>query len=145
MESQIWHLPARSVALPAFLSGRKWSPSSYLDDRYFQFLPVCLSLFFFKDFIERGEGKGKERERNINVWLSLMHPLLGTWPTTQACALDWELNWQPFGSRPMLNPLSYTSQGLLVPFKLLPQCWSSDGLSLSKFMCVFFKRNGVGL
>ena len=23
----------------------------------------------------------------------------GTWPTTQACALDWELNWRPFGSQ----------------------------------------------
>ena len=46
-------------------------------------------LCFFKDFIypflQRGEGKEKERERNINVWLPLMCPLLGTWPTTQAC------------------------------------------------------------
>ena len=37
---------------------------------------------FKKDFIylflERGEGKEKERERNINVWLLLVHPLLGT-------------------------------------------------------------------
>ena len=48
-----------------------------------------LSLFL-KDFIylllEKGEGREKERERNINVWLPLMCPLLGTWPTTQACA-----------------------------------------------------------
>ena len=29
----------------------------------------------------------EERERNINVWLTLTRPLLGTWPTTQACAL----------------------------------------------------------
>ena len=33
------------------------------------------------------EGREKERERNINVWLPLTHPLLGTWPATQACAL----------------------------------------------------------
>ena len=26
--------------------------------------------------------------------------------------LDWELNQQPFGLQPMLNPLSYVSQGL---------------------------------
>ena len=49
--------------------------------------------FFFKGFIylflERGEGKEKKRERNINVWLHLVHPLLGTWPATQAWALDW--------------------------------------------------------
>ena len=31
--------------------------------------------------------------------LSLTHPLLGTWPTTQACACDWESNWRPFGSQ----------------------------------------------
>ena len=39
---------------------------------------ICLSLFFFKDFIFRGEEKGKEREKNINVWLPLMRPLLRT-------------------------------------------------------------------
>ena len=33
----------------------------------------------------------------------------------------------------------------LVPFKLLPQCWSSEGLSLNKSMCWFFKRNCLGL
>ena len=50
-------------------------------------------LFILKtDFIylvlERGrEGKEKERERNINVWLPLACPLLGIWPATQACTL----------------------------------------------------------
>ena len=29
---------------------------------------------------------------------------------------DWELNWRPFGLQPMLNPLSYTSQGLNLEF-----------------------------
>ena len=36
---------------------------------------------------------------NINVWLPLAHTPLGTCPATQACALDWELNWQLFGSQ----------------------------------------------
>ena len=57
--------------------------------------------FFFKVFIylflERGEGREKERERNISVWLPLMHPLLGTWPVTQACALTRESNQRPSG------------------------------------------------
>ena len=39
-------------------------------------------FYFFKDFIylfpERGKGGEKERERNINVWLPLAHPQLGT-------------------------------------------------------------------
>ena len=46
---------------------------------------------FFKDFVylflDKGEWKEKERERNISVWLPLMHPLSGPWPATQACAL----------------------------------------------------------
>ena len=32
-----------------------------------------------------------------------------------------------------------------VPFKLLPQCWSSEGVILSKSICGFFKRNCLGL
>ena len=47
-------------------------------------------FFFFKRFylfLERGEGREKERERNIYVWLPPVCPLLGTWPATQACAL----------------------------------------------------------
>ena len=35
-------------------------------------------------------------ERNINVWLPLAYPLLGTWPGT--CP-DWELNQHPFYSQ----------------------------------------------
>ena len=49
---------------------------------------VLLAFFqkFLKDFIylflERGEGRKGGREM-----LPLEHPLPGTWPTTQACAL----------------------------------------------------------
>ena len=70
----------------------------------------CLYLVFLKVFIylflERGEGREEERERNINVWLPLMWPPPGLQPATQACALIGELNQQPFGLQPMLNPLS---------------------------------------
>ena len=48
-------------------------------------------LFIFKDFINlflrRGEGREKERERNISMVASHMPRTGGTWPTTQACAL----------------------------------------------------------
>ena len=61
-----------------------------------------LSFFFrFYLFILR-EGMG-EREGNINVWLPLMHPLLGTWPTTQACALAGNWTADPSIHRPSLN------------------------------------------
>ena len=33
----------------------------------------------------------------------------------------------------------------LVPFKLLPWCWSSEGVNLSKSVCGFFKRNCLEL
>ena len=33
------------------------------------------------------EGKGGREGRNTSVWLPLVHPLLGTWPATQASAL----------------------------------------------------------
>ena len=69
----------------------------------------------FKDFIylflERGEGMEKEKERNISVWLPLMHPQTGTWPTTQAHALTGNRTGDSLVHRPALNPLSYTSQG----------------------------------
>ena len=67
-------------------------------------------FLFFKGFIYlfiylfRGEGREKERQRNISVWLPLAHLLLGTWPATQAYALTG--NWTGDPS----NPLSYTSQ-----------------------------------
>ena len=51
------------------------------------FKPLYVLKDFIYLFLERGEGREKERERNINVWLPLACPLLGTWPVTQACAL----------------------------------------------------------
>ena len=47
---------------------------------------VFLKIFIYL-FLERREGREKERERNINVWLPLVCPPLRTWPATQACAL----------------------------------------------------------
>ena len=48
-------------------------------------------IFFFKGhiylFLERGEGREKERERNTSVWLSLMWPPLG--PGPQPSHMPW--------------------------------------------------------
>ena len=52
----------------------------------FMYLPFIFLKDFIYLFLDRGEGREKERERNIIV-CSLECPLLGTWPATQACAL----------------------------------------------------------
>ena len=44
-------------------------------------------LFIY--FLERGERKEKETERNISVWLPLVHPLLGAWPGPQPRHVPW--------------------------------------------------------
>ena len=61
--------------------------------------------------LERGEGREKERQININMCLSPAHPLLGTWPATQACALPGNQTRDHLVCRLALNPLSHTSQG----------------------------------
>ena len=44
------------------------------------------------------------------MWLPLMCPLLGTWPTAQAGALTGNQTGDPLVLRVELNPLSHTSQ-----------------------------------
>ena len=69
----------------------------------------CHYLFVCFYFERDGKGRRK-RERNISVWLPLAHPLLRTWPATQACALTGNQTSDPVVHRPSLNPLSHTSQ-----------------------------------
>ena len=101
-------------------------------------LATCFFKFLFKRFyLYRGKGRGKERERNITVWLPLMDPLLGTWPATQACGLDWESTSNPLVCRPVLNPLSHTSQGSMfiwtcIIYQALGQAPKQDSWSKSK-------------
>ena len=62
-------------------------------------------------FLERDEGRDKEKERNINVWLPLTYPLQGTWPVTQPCALTGNWTGDLLVHRLALSPLSHMSQG----------------------------------
>ena len=72
---------------------------------------ILFSLFYFIYlFLERGKGREKEWERNINVWLPLTRPLLGTLPETQACALTGNGTGDPLVHRLALNLLTHTSQ-----------------------------------
>ena len=49
--------------------------------------------------------------RGTSVYGCLARPLLGTWPTTQVCALTGNRTGDPLVHRPALNPLCHTSQG----------------------------------
>ena len=78
--------------------------------------------FFKKDFIylllKRGEGREKERERHITVFLPLMRLLLGTQPATQACALTGrELNQRPLGLQASTQSTEPHQPGLISVFK----------------------------
>ena len=53
------------------------------------------------------------------MWLPLTRPPLGTWPATQACALTGNQTSDLLVLRPVLNPLSHTSQGTII-FLVLP-------------------------
>ena len=87
----------------------------------FRFL---LFFFFFLKilFIFRERRREGDRETNISVWLPLTHPQMGTWPATQACALTGNQTGNPLVCRPVLNPLSYTSQGFRFLLKVT-KCW----------------------
>ena len=82
-------------------------PSFSLQGFFFLFKITYLFIF-----------RGKERERNITVWLRLAHPLLGTWPATQACALTVNQTSNPLVCRPQLSPLRHTSQGMSLVFNM---------------------------
>ena len=75
------------------------------------YLPQFLKKILFILFLGRGEGREKEWERNISVWLSLVHPQLETWPATQACALTGNRTGDPLVHWLVQNSLSHTSQG----------------------------------
>ena len=49
-------------------------------------------------------------KRDISVWLPLTWSPVGTWPTTQACALTWNLTSSLLVCRLTLNPLSQPYQ-----------------------------------
>ena len=74
-----------------------------------------------------------------------MHPLLGTSPVTQPCALAGNRTGNPLVCRPMLNPLSYTSQGRNLIFKVLIfQAYSlSLRLSLRYFDYFLWVSNNI--
>ena len=76
--------------------------------RMYIFFFVRFYLFIFKE-----RGRAGDMERNINVWLPLACPQLGTWPSTQACAVTGNWTYNSLVHRLALNPLNHISQGYI--------------------------------
>ena len=90
-------------------------------------------FFFLRDlYLFLGGGREKERERNINVWLLLAHPLVGTWPATQARALTWNPAGHHLVCSPAFNPLRHTSQVQIFPFLMRFLCSISQFLNVGR-------------
>ena len=58
----------------------------------------------------------RKKGRETSMCGCLSCALLGTWPATQACALTGNQTSDPVVYRPVLNPLSYTSQGTKISY-----------------------------
>ena len=99
--------------------------------------PIAHKYNLFKKrfylFISRERGREGERERNINVWLPLACPQLGTWPAAQACALIRNRTSHPLVHGLSLEPLSHTSQGQFIIYRHLRLATSSVKLFQTAF------------
>ena len=75
-------------------------------------LVVVVFFFFLKSLFIIFRERGKEGEREGEKHgLPLSQPQMGTWPTTQACALTGNQTGNLLVHRLVLNPLSHSSQG----------------------------------
>ena len=112
-----------------------------------------LFLFFkilFIYFLERGEGKEEERERNISVRLPLMSPPTRDLAHNPGMCPDWESNLQPFGLQtcaqstelyqPGLSPLFTTHKcealsHTLLLHKYLKDLWILQIKGIMELLC----------
>ena len=95
---------------------------------YFSLFSFFLSSSFKKIYliIFRDGGREGEREGEKHPCVVASHAsLLGTWPTTQACALTGNRTSDPLLYRLVLNPLSHTSHGFsffLIHYNVINTC-----------------------
>ena len=78
-------------------------------------LSMLITSVFFKRFylfVFRERGREGERKEEKHQCVIASGPKLGTCPATQACALTGNQTGDPLILRPLLNPLSYISQGI---------------------------------
>ena len=98
-----------------YVVSAKWMMWARIVFTFFVCLLLGFFFYFFKTFYlfifrERGREGEREGKKHQCVVASHMAPT-GDLPCNPGMYPDWKSNWQPFGSKPALNPLSYTSQG----------------------------------
>ena len=91
----------------------KWFPF-FLRSIYL-FIYLSIYLFIFRQRRRGGEREGEKRQCVLASHL----PILGTWPTTQACALTGNGMGNPLVHRLVLKAMSHTSQGNSLDFILI--------------------------
>ena len=86
---------------------------------FFSFFMVFFKKILFIYFYREGK-RGRKKGGETSMCGCLSHaPPLGTWPSTQACALTGNRTSNPLVHRPALSPLSYTCHGHYSLFLLL--------------------------
>ena len=63
--------------------------------------------FFFKIYLFLFRERGREGEREGEKQCVVASRIPHNWPHNPGMCPDWELNWRPFGSQPVLSPLSH--------------------------------------
>ena len=103
------------------------------------FFHLCnfFKVLFYLSFRETGREGEREGEEHQCVVASHV-ALTGDLVRNPGMCPDWESNRRPFGSQPMLNPLSHTSQGHLCNFFAQ---WQSDIVIDSVFLLTFNNKN----
>ena len=114
----------------------------------FFWIPFFLVLFkkdFIYLFLDRGEGREKEMERNINVCLSLMYLLLGPGLQPSARCPEWESVTLWFSGQHSTHRATPARAILVVLIGLIfaPSCsksliWFSASSTLLLFLCKLF-------
>ena len=107
----------------------------------YSLVPKIFLIFYLFIFRERGSEGERKGEKHQCVVAFHAPPTGGpTSPTTQTCALTWNRTSGPLVHRPVLNPLSHTSQDW---FKMFG-CWFNT-LSQNWFVKISFLPDSTSI
>ena len=95
---------------------REWSEMeengtlSHLDFAVLESMRLLFQRFYL--FIKKRGREGEREGEKHQCVVASRAPTTGSLARNPGMCPDWESNWRPFGSQPMLNPQSHPSQGM---------------------------------